>query len=118
MSNNVLQLDQQLKNYYIKAFYNFEENYIPDIYKNITNMRLGYLIDLNKYNEIKEIIEYEKYKTNISNDKKQLVFPISKKIFEVDKIELDTPQYLIDMIYNDNKYILIDKDLWKILCKK
>ena len=120
MRNNVLQQDQQLKKDYIKAFYNFEEKYIPNIYKNynITNMRFGYLIDLNKYNEIKDMIHYEKNKKNISNDKNKLVFPISKKIFEVEKIEFDTPQYLIDMIYNNNKYILIDQELWKILCKK
>jgi len=96
--------------YYINAFEEKVKNYNVKKPKN-----KGYLINLNDYNELKNKIKYEKNKI--------LKNPNTYEIDEKDKIiikDLDfkTNQYLINMILNRNKYIIIDFSLWKIICSK
>ena len=96
--------------YYINAFEEKVKNYNVKKPKN-----KGYLINLNDYIELKNKIKYEKNKI--------LKNPNTYEIDEKDKIiikDLDfkTNQYLINMILNGNKYIIIDFSLWKIICSK
>jgi len=101
-----------LKNY-SKAISDFEE-YVKNIYstkisdENEHKAYIGYLINLKDYLKIKKIIN--DVNKNDIND-----FDI---IFTINQIEIKTPQYLIYMILNGNKYILIKDDLWKIICDK
>ena len=97
-----------LKNFR-KALSDFEK-YIKDIYsKNISveTENQGYLINLEDYEKIKEIID--NYEVNIND---------CGKIFQIKQIEFKTPQYLIYMILNENKYIFINNELWRLICDK
>ena len=105
-------LDQLLLNKYYNAILNFEE-YLNTIYYK-SKINKGHLINLKDYENFKEKIKYLNAisKTNDA--------PLSDldKIFSIKQIEFNTSSYLINMINNDNKYILINSDLWKILCDK
>ena len=99
------------------------EKYIKDIYNNQDNKeKKGYII---KYKD------FEEFQTNILKDQYNLfgvknikafhkIFDPNKfnKIIKFKQIEFKTSQYLINMILNDNKYIIINEDLWKIICDK
>ena len=108
---------------YNEAIFDFEENYLKEIYKNIDNKEKdGYLIKSEDLNELKENIsyrEYQRYKST-SNDCfiKNYDFNKLKNIKKIKQIEFKTSQYLVNMIFNDNKYIIINEKLWKILCDK
>ena len=98
-----------LKNY-SRAISDFEK-YLKDIYSSKTsgeNEHIGYLINLKDYEKIKEISN-EVNKNDIND---------CSIILEINQIEIKTPQYLIYMILNGNKYIFINTDLWKIICDK
>ena len=60
----------------------------------------GYLINLK---------DYEMIKKNTKNN-------CSGIIYKINQIEFKTPQYLINMILNGNKYIFINTDLWELIC--
>ena len=95
-----------LKNFQ-NAIFDFEK-YLEDIYsaKNSYGKEYeGYLINLKDYERIKDIIDNNK--TNIND---------SENYFKIKQIEFKTPQYLINMILNGNKYIFINADLWKLIC--
>ena len=97
--------DSSLKNYK-EAFSDFEK-FLEDIYSDENSFgkeHRGYLINLKDYERIKENID--DYKFNIND---------SKNNFKINQIEFKTPQYLINMILNGNKYILINTDLWEII---
>ena len=98
-----------LKNY-SRAISDFEK-YLKDIYSSKIsgeNEHIGYLINLKDYEKIKEISN-EVNKNDIND---------CSIILEINQIEIKTPQYLIYMILNGNKYIFINTDLWKIICDK
>jgi len=40
----------------------------------------------------------------------------SGNYFKINQIEFKTPQYLINMILNGNKYIFINANLWELIC--
>ena len=82
---------------YHKIITNYEK-YIKKIYSNSSkNINYeGFLIYLNDFKE----------------------FHYYKKILTIKQIEFKTSQYLINMLLNKNEFILINKDLWKELCKK
>ena len=85
---------------YRNAISDFEK-YIKDIYStNNSNGKeyKGYLISLK---------DYERIQYNIKD---------SEKNFKINQIEFKTPQYLINMILNGNKYIFINTDLWELIC--
>ena len=107
---------------YNSAIINFE-NKIKEIYCNINKENnKGYLINLKDFNEFKEIINYDKYKIFGLRNKDDYIKYIDlnkcKKIKKVKQIKINTSQYLINMIFNDNKYIIINENLWNIICDK
>ena len=108
---------------YNKNIFDFEEDYLEGINKNFDNKeKLGYLVNSKDLDELKENIEYSSYKS-YGRDKKSLFvknFDLSKlnKIKKINQIEFKTSQYLINMISNDNKYIMINEKLWKTICDK
>ena len=119
MKNEQTLNNESILKIYRKAIFDFEKN-IEQIYErnNITIYK-GYLINLNDYENLKEQIDYNYFKDNISNyilDKK--ILSESEKLFEIKQICFKTYSYLLNMIYNDNKYIIINKELWNIICEK
>ena len=97
--------DYSLKNYK-EAISDFEK-FLDDIYfdKNSFGKELrGYLINLKDYERIKE---------NIDNNKVNIID--SENNFKINQIEFKTPQYLINMILNGNKYIIVNTDIWEII---
>jgi len=86
------------------------EKYLEEIYSNNDSYGMeykGYLINLKDYEKIKESIDYNKVDINDSEIN-----------FSINQIEFKTPQYLINMILNENKYIFIKAELWKLICDK
>ena len=96
-----------LKNYR-NAIADFEK-YIKNIYSSnsIETEHKGYLINFEEYENIKVIID--NFEVNIND---------CGQIFHIKQIEFKTPQYLIYMILNGNKYILINTDFWRLICDK
>ena len=117
MSNKNEILNQKLKEKYIKNIYNFEVLYSNKKTSQNKGPFKGYLINLNDYNDIKEKIGYEKYNNNIEKIFDYKIID-SEKYFKVKQIEFKTNDYLLNMIFNENKYIIINEDLWKVLCEK
>ena len=124
---------------YNLAIYNFEENFIKEIngYKvkvkdkdkekevkdKVKDKVIleGYLINHNDYEEVKEKINY---KNNINEIRKNYHYSDIKieikekeKIFNIKDIEFKTPKFFMNMISNGNKYILINKELWDVICE-
>ena len=96
---------------YIKGFKEFDE-YVNKINQNIARscgVHHGYLINYSKYKELKERIN-EEYKNSLSQF--QAKIPLnnnSKKDYTIDEIEFRDSNYLLNMILNGNKYILINE---------
>ena len=106
---------------YNLAVYYFEEVFIKSI--NILNDREykeleGYLINLKDYENIKKLIDYKNNKPQISPHYlgKKIEIKEKDKKFQIKEIEFKTSKYFINMLFNGNKYILISKQLWEILC--
>ena len=112
MENN---LTQSIKNKYalaIKKFENFLKNLQDKYYK-------GYIINIKDLNKIKKEIDYDNIKENIKiKSQNDLEIKNSEKIFKINDIEFRTSNYLINMIYNGNEYIMITEELWKSLCNE
>ena len=108
---------------YNKSIFEFEEDYLEEINRNFDNEeKLGYLINSKDLDELKENIDYSRFKSYGRGNKALFVkyFDLSKlnKIKKINQIEFKTSQYLINMISNDNKYIIINEKLWKTICDK
>ena len=118
MNNGKNKLNESLLKKYRKAFYNFDK-YLDEIYSNYFNYKehKGYLINLKDFEKIKEVINYKYYmeKGDYKND--DINFAYSEKVFKIKKIEFNTSQYILNMIINNNSYIIINADLWKALCE-
>ena len=73
-------------------------------------------LDAFDYNNLKNKIDYEINKNLISKSK----FDIkeNEKIMTIKDIEFKTSQYLLNMLLNGNKYIIIDSIFWKVICEK
>ena len=95
----------------INPFLRFE-NYLNRIYspKFTNDDHRGYLISLENFKKIKK--KYE----NENND--IISLSNSEESFKIKQIDFKTSKYLLNMIYNDNKFILIDTNLWKEICEK
>ena len=83
---------------YNEAIFDFEENYLKEIYKNIDNKDTeGYLIKFEDLNELKENISYREYQRYISasNDYfiKNYDFNKLNDIKKIKQIEFKTSQY-------------------------
>ena len=122
MGNDGIKLDTITK--YNLAIYNFEEKYIKN--NNASKDKIinldGYLINNDYYENFKSKINYNSNINNIiktyqySGDKKIEMNEQEKK-FKIKDIDFKTPKYFMNMLYNGNKYILINKELWDVICE-
>jgi hypothetical protein len=74
---------------------------------NLSEKEEGYLINLELftiYENLKNLIN-----GNISNN---------NILLNINPIEFKSSRYLLNMIYNDNKYIIVNKDIWTIICNR
>ena len=133
-SSKTDELDEFIK--YNQAFNEFD-NFIDNIKKNKykeskENLKYeGYLINLEDIEKFKDNIKYEVFKlyfketenNNIIMSKKEEIrkfFDIEKfkKIEKVNNVKISSHEFLINMIMNDNRYILITDELWKVIGAK
>ena len=117
----MLNLDEEILMKYKIAIYNFEEIYIKNIYskqnENIKNK--GYLVKLEDFKNLKEKIKYSYFEINYKNDDSEKVqLNEYEKKFFIQQIEFNTSRYLLNMIDNGNEYIIINENLWKVVCDK
>ena len=104
---------------YVKGFYEFEE-YIKTINNNLGDkfeMQFGYLINLEQIEEIKKKINYDNNKYMYKNKCELISLDNKKQDLFIEEIEFRDTNYLLNMIFNKNKYIFINKDLWQLLSK-
>ena len=82
----------------------------------------GYIIKLNDYEELKNLINYKKYKNYYYNapDKIKAFFNNDNisKIKRIKGIKYRTSRYIINMLLNNNKYILITPKLYDLISYK
>ena len=105
---------------YIKGFNDFQE-YLNKINSNLNQkfeLFEGYLVNLEKIEEIKRVINYEQNKTKYKDFLSNTLNIVKKKTYIIEEIEFRNSDYLLNMIFNGNKYIIIDKNLWILLCKE
>ena len=105
---------------YIKGFYEFEK-YLNNINSNLFEKfepHDGYLINLSKIEEIKKSINYDNHKYEYHNYESIPINNDSVKYYTIEEIKFRNSEYLLNMLFNGNKYILINTKLWKLLCKK
>ena len=104
MNINLKQTDSNnLLNIFKKSIIDFEKS-IKNLYDNSSKNNEGYIIDFKNYEEFKNKI----FKGDFSN--------LSEIINKINQIPFKTASYLMNMIYNNNKYIIINKELWKNIC--
>ena len=103
---------------YIKGIYDFESyiNNNKNQYSTTFNESFGYLINYEDYEELKIKINYQKnlkvYKPYFSN-------PINSnttKYYTLEEIKFKDSKYLLNMLFNGNKYIIINENFWKLIC--
>ena len=119
MDNIKIKLNESQLKKYRQALYNFDK-YIEDIYSNLRSNELhkGYLINLKDFEEFKKIIYYDIYKNKYcETGLKDINFTYSEKVFKIKQIEFKTSQYFINMLLNENKYIIINTALWRVICE-
>ena len=93
-SDSLKDFENYLKNIYINQFKNPSYNYYEK----------GYIINLENYEKIKDINQTPPSPNGMKN------------ISKIDQIPFKTSSFLINMIYNGNEYIIINKRLWKNIC--
>ena len=104
--------DHNLLIKYKLAFDDFENKYVKNIYNNYTNYKehRGYLINLENYEGIKnKVLSYYNNSSGISASK------IIQSIKKLKGIKKKNSTYLINMLSNYNKYIIINSSLWELL---
>ena len=113
---NLNELDEYIK--YIDALSNFdkylEEGYLKPL---PFNTYKGYLVNNKDYEELKKNINYSNiYGAREKKDYKN-IFNSNKtmKLIKIKQIEFKTIRYLLNMLSNDNKFILITEELWDII---
>ena len=97
---------------YNQALYHYEEV----IEGNINNLK-GYLIKLEDFKRIKELISYDDYKYDLGRSEMKLTFSEEKisQIKKIEKVNITSLKGLIVMINKGNEYQLITEDLYKVL---
>ena len=101
---------EQLLINYRALLENFEKNYVYDIFNNYKkyDSLKGYLINLESYESLKKKIKAQSY-GSISASK------ILESITKLKPLQIRTSQYLINMLLNENKYIIINTKVWNLL---
>ena len=100
--------------FYSRAFYLFDQ-YLNEIYNKSNQNREyeGYLIDLKDLEEIKTKIDYNKNRDKV---RKYLNYKkLERRVYTLKGTHFTNSKQLINKINNNNKYILINKELWKTL---
>ena len=98
-------------NDYLNAIIRFEKT-IKDNYNQLNEkMENGYIIKLKDYQILKEKInKYQENKNNNQNNE--------FKIEKIENIKFNNKEELINLINNNNEFIIITKELSDILCKE
>ena len=106
--------DKNLLKHYVAQINNFEDTYIKYIFNEKNNYQNyeGYLINLESYQELKRKI-YSSYDNSTKSPTQ-----ILKSLNKLSDIEIRTSNYLLNMLWNGNEYIIINKDLWNLFVKK
>ena len=112
--------------YYCQSILKYEQ-YINNLYNSRDESdHRGYLIDLEEFEKLKEEIKYNIY---IKNKKEEYDDSIQIKIVElnsmnqsiefrkIEPIKIKTNEELLNRLKNQKKYILINTDLYNIICK-
>ena len=101
--------DEKLLINYRLLIEQFENNYVKENFHNYKDYEhhRGYLINLESYEALKN-------KIKISPNKNCSASKIIENLNKLKSIEIKTSQYLINMILNKNKYIIINTKLWNI----
>ena len=105
------------------------EKYLKDIYAHLNNSNIphrGYLIDLKEFEKLKEELNYQLYNKNIYDYadeirlKLGLLFSKNKtyNLKKIEKIEIFSSDIFLNMLDNKNEYIIINTNLWRVLCKE
>ena len=99
--------DEKLLANYRLIIENFENDYVKDIFNNYKTHKPdnGYLVNLEDYEALKNKIKVYS-NTNASK--------IIENLTKLKTIEIKSSQYLINMLLNDNKYIIIKDELWDL----
>ena len=122
MNENLNKIDEYIK--YNEALEQYEK-YIKDKYsKNSVHdiILKGYLINLKDFEDLKKGINYDTYKLFRPNNKngclKLLNSSKETKFKKVRNIKLNSFKYLVNMLNNNNKYIIITGELWNVVGEK
>ena len=105
---------------YIEALSNFDKH-LEDISKidNPYNTYKEYLVNYKDFEELKKNINYDKYKSFGTREKKDYenIFNSNKtmKLMKIKQIEFKTNRYLINMLLNGNQFIFITKELFEVI---
>jgi len=114
---------------YNLAILNYK-TYIKDIYENYyyysNVVYKGYLIELKYLKKWKEVLSYKKLKTClncpyefIKNEiKKYCDFNKLNDFEKEEQVKYQNARYLISMMLNNNEFVIITEDLYKLLCSK
>ena len=119
-------LREKISNY-VSSIYNFEK-YIENIYNpSIEKIyHEGYIINLKDFNQLKSNIQYEYLKQILINKNSALYLGkigelINIKgiinILSIDQEKFISPTELINSLNNKSNYLLINKALWRCICK-
>ena len=104
--------EKLLKEYYMQI-QNFENVYVKHNFNNYKKYpdHEGYLINLEYYEDLKSKI-YRYFKENISAK------ITLESLNYLNSIKIKTATYLINMLINKNKYIIINNNLWELFGNK
>ena len=118
----------------INLFYKYNlailnyKNFIKDIYENYyyysNVIYKGYLIELKYLKKWKEVLSYKKLKTClncpydfIKNEiKKYCDFNKLNDLEKEEQVKYQNARYLISMMLNNNEFVIITEDLYKLIC--
>ena len=107
--------EEKLLNEFRLQINDFENNYVKDIFNNYKNYKRhqheGYLINLESFEDLKNKIQ--KYFVGYINASKTL-----ESLYKLSSLKINSSIYLINMIFNGNKYIIINKKLWQLFGPK
>ena len=108
------EIKQSLLKKYIYRIKTLESNITALNKKDFT--LTGYIINLDDYYHLKKIINYEKNKKlDIPNN---FIIKDDEKLITIKELEFKTSQYLMNMLLNGNKYIIVDSSFHKVICEK
>ena len=94
------------------------DNYIKTKFSTSFNFSIfkGYLINLEDFEEFKKNIGYIFYQ--LFGDLYSYSLNSKRGIKKLKTIEFNSSRYLINMLKNENKYIIINDELWKVVGEK